>query len=162
MIYNYQSITVCTCHYHFIVQCGSAQTVPGWGESSREGPGGGRGEEEFSAGRGPLTRTTGHQQNLQISINHDNTVHGENGEEYTYSSVLTVHVVSAGMALSRSRHVRELLLGTRDGVHMDSGYSGPTGGRIHPASSHHDLVLEFNGTSPAEYEDDNNINIYSD
>ena len=75
----------------------------------------------------------------------------------TYNSVLTVHVVSAGVFRSRFPQTGELLLGTRDGVHLDSIAS-----TIIPASSHHDPVLEFYGTSTAEYEDDNNINIYSD
>ena len=62
---SHQGITVCTCHYHFIVQCGSTQLVPGGGKSSRGGPGGGGGEEEFSAA---VNVTTGHQQNLNINI----------------------------------------------------------------------------------------------
>ena len=76
----------------------------------------------------------------------------------TYNSVLTVHVVSAGVFRSRFPQTGELLLGTRDGVHLDSADSVIRD----PASSHHDPVLELCGTSTAEYEDDNNINIYSD
>ena len=51
----------------------------------------------------------------------------------------------------------ELLLGAGEGVHLDSGDSS-----VSVASSHHDPVLELYGTSQAENEDDNNINIYSD
>ena len=72
----------------------------------------------------------------------------------TYNSVLTVHVVSAGVVISGCLKAGELLLGAREGVHLDCG-PGPA------ASSHHDPVLEFNGTSIAGNEDDNNINIYS-
>ena len=77
----------------------------------------------------------------------------------TYSSVLTVHVVSAGMVPSGCPQAGELLLGAREGVHLDSGEA-----RIAIAipSSHHNPVLEVNSTSPAENEDDNNINIHSD
>ena len=77
---------------------------------------------------------------------------------YTYNSVLTVHVVSAGVFSSGFRQAGELLLGSREGVHLDSGNSV----RIDDASSHHNPVLEFNGTSIAANEDSNNINIYSD
>ena len=73
----------------------------------------------------------------------------------TYNSVLTVQVVSAGVVTSGCLKAGELLLGTREGVHLDSGDGTP-------ASSHHDPVLEFNGTRPAENKDDNNMNIYSD
>ena len=75
----------------------------------------------------------------------------------TYNSVLTVHVVSAGVEPSGCLKVGELLLGAGEGVHLDSG-----DGSVSVASSHHDPVLEFNGTCSAENEDDNNINIYSD
>ena len=76
----------------------------------------------------------------------------------TYNSILTVQVVSAGVFISGCLKARELLLGAREGVHLDSGDSV----RIDDASSHHDPVLEFNGTSFAENEDDKNTNIYSD
>ena len=59
------------------------------------------------------------------------------------------------MARSGCLKVEELLLGTREGVHLDSGPG------VEP-SSHHDPVLEFNGTCRAVNEDDNSINIYSD
>ena len=73
----------------------------------------------------------------------------------TYNSVLTVPVVSAGVAISGSLKAGELLLGAREGVHLDHGLGvGP--------SSHHDPVLEFYGTSRAGNEYDNKINIYSD
>ena len=75
----------------------------------------------------------------------------------TYSSVLTVPVVSAGVAVSACLKVGELFLGAGDGVHLDTGPAMTTA-----ASSHHDPVLELYGTSPAENEDDNNINIHSD
>ena len=100
---------------------------------------------------------------LLLLVNHDNTVHGDYGgvscdvTGTTYNSVLTVHVVSAGVPISGCRHVGELLLGAGEGVHLDSGER-----RVTPASSHHNPVLEFNGTSIAENEDDNNINIYND
>ena len=73
----------------------------------------------------------------------------------TYNSVLTVHVVSAGVVISGCLKVGELLLGSREGVHLDSGWG------VHP-SSHHDPVLEVNGTSTAGNEDDNSMNIYID
>ena len=76
----------------------------------------------------------------------------------TYNSVLTVHVVSAGVAISACPQAGELLLGAGDVVHLDSGERV----RIDPASSHHDPVLKFNGTRTAGNEDDNNTNIYSD
>ena len=76
----------------------------------------------------------------------------------TYSSILSVHVVSAGMVTSGCLKAGELLLGSREGVHLDSGNSV----RIDDASSHHNPVLEFNGTSITANEDSNNINIYSD
>ena len=78
-----------------------------------------------------------------VIINPDNTVHGDYGEVScdvtgnTYNSVLTVPVVSAGVVISACLKVGELLLGTREGVHLDSGDS-----RVAiPASSHHDPVL---------------------
>ena len=72
----------------------------------------------------------------------------------TYNSVLTVPVVSAGVVISGCLKVGELLLGAGEGVHLDSG-----DGSVSVASSHHDPVLELYGTSKAENEDDNNINI---
>ena len=60
----------------------------------------------------------------------------------TYSSVLTVHVVSAGVVRSACLKAGELLLVAGEGVHLDSGDGTP-------ASSHHDPVLEFNGTGKA-------------
>ena len=72
----------------------------------------------------------------------------------TYNSVLTVQVVSAGVARPACLQAGELLLGAREGVHLDSGPRTA-------ASSHHDPVLEFNGTCRAGNEDDI-INIYSD
>ena len=74
----------------------------------------------------------------------------------TYSSVLSVQVVSAGMSISGCLKVGELLLGTREGVHLDSGETTIF------SSSHHDPVLKFDGTSSAENEDKNNVNIYGD
>ena len=76
----------------------------------------------------------------------------------TYNSILIIQVVSAGVIKSLCLEVGELLLGARDVVHLDRG------GRlmVHNASSHHDPVLEFNGTSVAGNEDDHNINIYID
>ena len=68
----------------------------------------------------------------------------------TYNSVLTVHVVSAGVAISGCLKVGELLLGAREGVLLDSGDSR----EVIPASSHHDPVLEFYGTSPAGNKDE--------
>ena len=65
---SHQGVTVCTCHYNFIVQCGAPQPGPGGGESSGGGPGGGGGEEELSAGQILDTDATGHQQDLQIII----------------------------------------------------------------------------------------------
>ena len=59
------------------------------------------------------------------------------------------------MAGSGCPQVGELLLGSGDVVHLDSG------ARSRP-SRHHDPVLEFNGASSAGNEDDNNINIDSD
>ena len=63
----------------------------------------------------------------------------------TYSSVLTVQVVSAGVVISGCLKVGELLLGAGEGVLLD------TGDRVRRdvASSHHDPVLEFNGTGTA-------------
>ena len=58
---------------------------------------------------------------------HNNTVQGDYGEVScdvtgnTYSSVLTVPVVSAGVVLSACLKAGELLLGPRDVVHLDSG-----------------------------------------
>ena len=74
----------------------------------------------------------------------------------TYNSVLTVHIVSAGVSRSCCLKAGEQLLGTRDVVHLDTVRKVPN------PSSHHDPVLEFYGTSTAEYEDDNKVNIYSD
>ena len=62
----------------------------------------------------------------------------------TYSSVLTVQVVSAGVVTSGYPKTGELLLGTLAGVYLDSSVSRVV------ASSHHDPVLEFNGTTSAE------------
>ena len=73
----------------------------------------------------------------------------------TYNSILTVQIVSAGMARSGCLKAGELLLGAGEGVHLDMA-------RVTPPSSHHDPVLELYGTSPAENEDDNSMNIYSD
>ena len=82
------------------------------------------------------------------------------GTGNTYNSILTVHVVSAGVPVSGCLKAGELLLGSRDGVHLDiAGNSRRV--TSHP-SSHHDPVLELYGTSRAENEDDNNINIHSD
>ena len=78
--------------------------------------------------------------------------------QYTYNSVLIVHVVSAGVVISGCLKVGELFLGAGEGVLLDSGDSV----RIDVASSHHDPVLKFNGTSSAGNEDDNSTNIYSD
>ena len=61
------------------------------------------------------------------------------------------------MASSAFLKAGELLLGSRDGVHLDSGER-----RDRIASSHHDPVLELYGTRRAGNEDDNSINIYSD
>ena len=61
-------------------------------------------------------------------MTHDCTVHGDYGDYgevscdvtgNTYNSVLTVHVVSAGVAPSGCLKVGELLLGAREGVHPD-------------------------------------------
>ena len=73
----------------------------------------------------------------------------------TYSSVLTVHVVGAGVARSCCLKAGELLLGTLAGVHLDSAenlqvYTRPTTA----ASSHHDPILEFDGTGRAGNGDD--------
>ena len=75
----------------------------------------------------------------------------------TYSSVLSVQEVSAGVAISGCLKVGELLLGAGEGVLLDSGDSS-----VSVASSHHNPVLELYGTSPAGNEDDNSMNIYSD
>ena len=77
--------------------------------------------------------------------------------QHTYNSILIVHVVSAGVPRSGCLKVGELLLGSRDGVLLDSG-----DGSVSVASSHHDPVLELYGTSPAENEDDISIHIHSD
>ena len=61
----------------------------------------------------------------------------------TYNSILTVQVVSAGVATSGCLKAGELLLGSREGVHLNSGKKGSQ----EPASCHHDPVLKFNGTS---------------
>ena len=73
----------------------------------------------------------------------------------TYSSVPTVPVVSAGVQMSRCLKVGKLLLGSGEGVHLDTA-------SVIIISSHHNPVLEVNSTSPAEIEDDNNNNIKSD
>ena len=75
--------------------------------------------------------------------------------QYTYNSVLIVHVVSAGVPRSGCLKAGELLLGSGDVVHQDTG-------PVIIISSHHNPVLEVNSTSPAEIEDDNNNNIKSD
>ena len=78
----------------------------------------------------------------------------------SYSSVLTVHVVSAGMMISGCLKAGELrILGTREGVLLNSGDSFII--IIIPASSDHDPVLKFYGTSIAENENDNNQYKYS-
>ena len=80
-------------------------------------------------------------------------MHGDYGEVScdvtgnTYSSVLTVQVVSAGVAISACPQAGELLLGTREGVHLNSG-PGPK------APSQHNLVLLFYGTCRPENKDD--------
>ena len=71
----------------------------------------------------------------------------------THNSVLTVHVVSAGVVRSACLKAGELLLVAGEGVHLDSGETIVT-----IPSSHHDPVLKFYGTSTAEIEDGNNIN----
>ena len=63
------------------------------------------------------------------------------------------------MARSGCHKVGELLLGTREGVHLDSAESVIV---VILPSSHHDPVLELYGTSIAGNEDDNSIDIYSD
>ena len=50
------------------------------------------------------------------------------------------------MAISACLKAGELLLSAGEGVHLDSGDRV----RRDPASSHHDPVLKFNGTSTAE------------
>ena len=67
----------------------------------------------------------------------------------TDNSVLTVKVVSAGVATSWCLKAGELLLGTLGGVHLDSADSVRRDTRD-IASSHHDSVLKFNTTSSAE------------
>ena len=59
------------------------------------------------------------------------------------------------MVISGCQQVWELLLGSGDVVNLDSGDVV----RIVPTSSHHNPVLEFNGTSTTVNEDDNNINV---
>merc|ERR1712073_184661 len=71
----------------------------------------------------------------------------------TYDSILTVQVVSTGMAISGCLKAWERLLGTLAGVNLDRAC------RFTISSSHHDPVLKVNSTRPAENE--NNINIYS-
>ena len=71
----------------------------------------------------------------------------------TYNSALTVTVVCAGVVLSGCLEAGELLLGSREGVHLDPGP-----GARREASSHHDPVLKSNGTSPAGSKDSININ----
>ena len=73
----------------------------------------------------------------------------------TYNSVLIVQVVSAGVEISACLKAGELLLGASDVVHLDTA-------PVFIISSHHNPVLEVDSTSPAEIEDDNNINIKSD
>ena len=63
----------------------------------------------------------------------------------TYSSILTVQVVSAGVAMSACLKAGEQILGTLEGVHLDTG---PV--TVPLPSSHHDPVLKFNTTSTAE------------
>ena len=58
------------------------------------------------------------------------------------------------MSVSGCQKAGELLLGTLAGVHLDSGQTAQT---AQIASSHHNPVLKFNGTSTAENEDDNTI-----
>ena len=60
----------------------------------------------------------------------------------TYNSVLTVQVVSAGVDRSGCSQVGELLLGSLEGVHLDSG------ARSRP-SRHHHCVLHLNGAGTA-------------
>ena len=87
-----------------------------------------------------------------IDYYHDNTVHGAldyggmncHVKGNTYNIVLTVPVVSTGVALSGCPHIGERLPGTREGVHKNTW------------TSHHHLVLEFYGASIAGNEDDNN------
>ena len=104
-----------------------------------------------------------------IIVNQDNTLHvdycdyGEvsgNVTGDTYNSVLTVHVVCAGVVTSGCLKVGKLLLGSREGVHLNSGTNVP---QPTSPSSHYDPVLKFYGTSMPENEDGNNnkINIYS-
>ena len=57
----------------------------------------------------------------------------------TYNSVLTVHVVSAGVVISGCLKVGKLLLGTREGIHLNSGDRRVILASI--PSSHHDPVL---------------------
>ena len=79
----------------------------------------------------------------------------------TYNSVLTVQVVSASVVVSACLKAGELrILGSREGVHLDNGKTVIIAIR---ASSHHDPVLKFYGTSMPENEDGNKnkINIYS-
>ena len=66
----------------------------------------------------------------------------------TYNTVLTVHIVSAGVVHSGCLKAGELLLGTRDVVHLDTADTITI-----KASSHHDPVLKFDGTSTAGNED---------
>ena len=75
--------------------------------------------------------------------------------QHTYNSVLIVHVVGAGVPRSGCLKAGELFLGAGDVVHQDTA-------PVIIISSHHNPVLEVNSTSPAENEDDNNINIHSD
>ena len=90
-----------------------------------------------------------------IIVNQDNTLHGDycdygevsgNVTGDTYNSVLTVHVVCAGVVTSGCPQVGKLLLGSREGVHLDSGKLFKP---VTTPSSHHDPVLEFNGTGTA-------------
>ena len=83
----------------------------------------------------------------------------------TYNSILTIQVVSAGVAISACLKAGELLLGSLTGVHLDFFVpvrSAPGA----PASSNHDqwqpsTVIKLNGTSIAE-NGKNKISIHSD
>ena len=74
----------------------------------------------------------------------------------TYNSVLTVQVVSAGVEISACLKAGELLLGTLAGVHLDSAENlqVPGSSASTAASSHHDPILEFDGTGRAGNGDD--------
>ena len=73
----------------------------------------------------------------------------------TYNSIMTVQEVSTSVARSRCLKAWELLLGTLAGVHLDSAenlqvYTSASTA----ASSHHDPILEFDGTGRAGNGDD--------